>query len=57
MSNKIIRLLQHMGKRERIGQKAMEYGLGEVEAFKFSQVRRLTAIASRHPSNFWRRVV
>ncbi len=35
MKNRMKRLLEHMAKRQRIGQEALEYGLAELEDFRF----------------------
>jgi hypothetical protein len=35
MKSKMRRLLEHMAKRERIGPEALEYGLAELEDFRF----------------------
>jgi hypothetical protein len=35
MQNRMKRLLEHMGKRKRIGWEALEYGLAELDDFHF----------------------
>ena len=52
MHNKMRRLMEHMGRRERIGQKAIDYGFAELPNFSFYKPGDPAPAPRELPANF-----